>query len=77
MTRRQAVLMAALAAAAALVLWLALGTRQAPILPGDPAHAVSAGPAPCLACHGAAGVSPRGRNHPLGDDCLRCHGVRG
>jgi mono/diheme cytochrome c family protein len=28
----------------------------------------------CVVCHGPEGGSPRDPNHPIGNDCLRCHG---
>ena len=78
MSRRQGVLLAILVAVAAAVCWLALRTRQPPVLPADATHAASlgAGPVQCLTCHGPGRPSPRGPNHPLGDDCFRCHGTR-
>ena len=69
-------LLAALAAAAALVVWLAVASRQPPVLPGDDIHATWDGAATCLACHGPGGVLPQSPKHPLGADCLRCHGRR-
>ena len=75
MSRRQWVALALLALVAAVVAWAALFVRQAPRLPGDDVHASFEGAAACLACHGPDGAVPRGRDHPLGDDCLRCHGV--
>ena len=74
MSRRQAILLAILIGAAAGIGWLTLRTRQPPVLPADAVHGAG-GPA-CLECHGAGGPSPRGPNHPLGDDCFRCHGTR-
>lgn len=76
MSRRQAILLGILIAAAALIGWVALRTRQPPMLPADAAHG-GAGAPPCLDCHGSGGPSPRGPNHPLGEDCLRCHGTGG
>ena len=74
MNRRQVVLLALLAGAAALVIGLATRTRQAPLVPRDDVHATGGPTAACLACHGPGGTTPRGPDHPLGDDCLRCHG---
>jgi hypothetical protein len=76
MRRKQTVLLAALAAAAVLVLWLALASRQPPQLPTDATHASWDDPATCLACHAPGAAVPQSANHPLGDDCLRCHGRR-
>lgn len=63
--------------AAAAVGWLALRSRQPPLLPPDAAHAEAAGAPACLECHGPGAPVPRGPNHPLGEDCRRCHGTRG
>lgn len=76
MSRRQMVLFAAVGALAAFVLWMALRTRQPPRLPADDAHAAFVSAETCLACHGPDGPSPQSRNHPLGNDCTRCHGFR-
>jgi hypothetical protein len=57
-----------------LVLVLSLRNRQAPTVPDDPDHDRARGTAACLDCHGPDGVMPRGRNHPNGFDCFRCHG---
>ena len=74
MSRRQIVLAAALALVALLAVLLAVRTRGAPYLPGDPEHASEA--AACMSCHGSDGPAPRSANHPLGDDCFRCHARR-
>jgi hypothetical protein len=75
--RTQVVALVMLVIAAAVVALLALRTRQPPLMPADPAHAAFAGAESCLgACHGPDGGVPRSRNHPLGQDCLRCHGAR-
>lgn len=66
--------LAALALIAGLVLFLALRTRQPPFLPRDEPHAQFVGAGPCLVCHGAEGPAPQSKNHPLGNDCTRCHG---
>jgi cytochrome c553 len=73
---RQRLLLTILLLAAGGVLWLALRTRQPPLLPADAAHAPSPEAPACLTCHGPGGPSPRSVNHPLGDDCGRCHGAR-
>ena len=75
MSRRQIVLAAVLALAALLAVLLAVGTHGAPYLPRDPDHAPEADPA-CMSCHGLDGPAPRSANHPLGDDCFRCHARR-
>ena len=76
MSRKQGALLVALAAAAAFVAWLAFHGRQPPLLPGDETHASFVSPAECLTCHGPDASVPRGPKHPLGDECLRCHGNR-
>jgi cytochrome c553 len=62
--------------AAGLVALLALRNRQPPVLPANADHASFSSAEQCLACHGPAGVLPRSKNHPLGAECLRCHGFR-
>jgi hypothetical protein len=74
--RKQAVLLAMLALLAAFVGWLALRTRQPPLLPKDDVHAGAGAADGCLTCHGPDGVLPRSKNHPQGNDCFRCHGVK-
>jgi hypothetical protein len=69
-------LLALIAVSAALVAYLAVRNPQPPQLPVDEAHASRLGATPCLDCHGPAGPAPRSRSHPLGQDCLRCHGTR-
>lgn len=76
MKAKQVVLLAILVLVAALVGWLALRTRQPPLLPRDMAHASFVGAERCLTCHGPAGSHPQSRNHPLGRECLRCHGFK-
>ena len=73
MSRKQVVLLGALAAVAALVVWLSLRNPRPPELPADEAHATFSSADACLECHGPRGTSPRMENHPLGLDCLRCH----
>lgn len=74
MSRRQWVLLAVLVACGALVAVLATRTRQAPFLPADAVHAEFTSVEACLSCHGPDAVAPRSKSHPLGNDCLRCHG---
>jgi hypothetical protein len=76
MNRKQWIALLALALAALFAAWLAFSGRQPPLIPGNDTHAVFESAAACLACHGPAGVLPRSARHPLGDDCLRCHGRR-
>ena len=74
MSRTQIVLAAALVLLALLAVLLALGTRGAPYLPRDADHASES--ADCMSCHGPDAPAPRSANHPLGDDCFRCHARR-
>jgi nitrate reductase cytochrome c-type subunit len=69
-------LLGAIAIVGAFIAWLAWSSRQPPLLPDDAAHRASANAEPCLSCHGDGGPAPRSAKHPLGDECLRCHGVR-
>ena len=61
---------------AGAVLYLAMRNRQAPYLPADEPHSVWTGAPGCLACHGPDAAFPQSRNHPIGNDCLRCHARR-
>jgi cytochrome c553 len=76
MNRKQVAALAVIVAAAALVAWLALSSRQPPLLPRDEVHAPFESASACLTCHGEGGPFPRSKRHPLGEDCLRCHGRR-
>jgi cytochrome c553 len=76
MSRKQWIALAGLAVAAAFAAWLARSGRQPPLLPSNEPHASFESAAVCLTCHGADGPAPRKAEHPLGDDCLRCHGRR-
>ncbi len=71
----QAALLAGVALLALLVGYLAMRTRQPPLLPPDVDHARFVTAESCLgACHGLAGSSPRGKNHTPRLDCMDCHG---
>lgn len=76
MTRKQVILLAALALLAVAVAWLALRNPGPPFLPADETHRVFDSADACLACHGPGGGSPRSPAHPLGTDCMRCHAPR-
>lgn len=73
MSRKQIVWLILLVLVAALVLALAFRSRPAPFLPADDDHRSSPTAQPCDECHGPDGVLPRSQNHPLGEDCFRCH----
>ncbi|MCP3977787.1 MAG: hypothetical protein GY716_00455 [bacterium] len=74
MNRTQWIALGGLALLATLILVLALRNRQPPPLPQDPAHSGGVSAEQCMACHSAGGVAPRTENHPVGNDCSRCHG---
>ena len=74
--RKQMAALAVLVAAALVVAWLARASRQPPVLPHDDVHAQFESGLACLSCHGESGPSPQSKGHPLGEDCLRCHGSR-
>jgi hypothetical protein len=72
--RTQILALGALAGLALLVLVLALRNPQPPVLPADADHLGVLDMEDCAGCHGPDGVLPRGKEHPLGADCTRCHG---
>jgi hypothetical protein len=72
MSRTQIVLVVALLLVAALILVLVFRNPPIPFLPDDADHVGVAEPN-CLECHNADGIYPRVQNHPLGQDCFRCH----
>lgn len=76
MKRQQWIVLAAILAAAAFVAWLALSSRQPPLLPADDVHRSFESARACMGCHAADAAVPQSPRHPLGDDCLRCHGAR-
>ena len=76
MNRTKIILLVALGGVALLVGYLAISNRQPPMLPADADHATFSGAEECMICHGLDGPAPQSRNHPLGQDCLRCHGRR-
>lgn len=75
MKRAQVVALVLMSLLALLIALLVLRGRQAPRLPRDDVHAVFDRAETCLSCHGPQSVAPRSKNHPLGLDCLRCHGA--
>ncbi len=72
----QIVSIIAIVALAALVIFLAWRGRQPPVLPVDADHARFISSGACLSCHGPEGISPQPKNHPLGAECMRCHGMQ-
>ena len=71
----QIALLSGLVLLALLVGYLALRTRQAPLLPADADHGQFVNAESCLgACHGPDGTSPQGKNHSPRLDCMSCHG---
>jgi len=65
------VLVVALAITASLVIFTL--RRAPPPIPSDTDHLMSRVADDCLACHGPDGGRPRGRNHPLNNQCFNCH----
>ena len=76
MNRKQWIVLVAIMIAAGFIAWLALSSRQPPLLPADDAHAAFENAATCLSCHADDDAVPQSPRHPLGEDCLRCHGRR-
>jgi len=75
MKQAQRISFVAVALLAALVAFFAFRTRQPPILPADTEHASFDSAAACDLCHGPQEGAPKSPNHPLGNECLRCHGL--
>ena len=69
----QWIALAALALVALLALAIALTNRTPPKLPADADHGATISIPQCLQCHGPGGSSPRPSDHPIGNDCGRCH----
>jgi len=76
MNRKQLVLLSFIALAAAFIAWLAWSSRQPPLLPDDETHATFESAGTCMSCHGPESAVPQSPRHPLGEDCVRCHGSR-
>jgi cytochrome c553 len=76
MTRRQLVMLVLVVMVAAFIAGLALRTDKPPWMPEDADHAIFVDAEGCVVCHGPEGPLPRSRNHPVGMDCMRCHGRR-
>ena len=74
MSKTQRILMTSLVVVLLAVALLAWRVRQPPVMPADSAHTSFVNPKRCLVCHGPDGESPRTVNHPVGQDCARCHG---
>ncbi len=76
MNRTQIVALTTVVLLAGFVAFLALRSRQAPVLPADENHARFVNSESCLgACHGPDGAYPPSRNHTPRTDCLDCHGM--
>jgi cytochrome c553 len=76
MSRKQWVILGGIGVMAAFIAWLAWSSRQPPMLPQDDVHETFENAAACMSCHGPDGGVPQSPRHPLGEDCLRCHGSR-
>ena len=74
MNRTQKIALSALALVGVFVLWLAMHNRRPPFIPPDTDHLGATLPE-CAACHDPDGVFFRGKNHPVGTDCARCHAL--
>ena len=75
MNRTQWILLSLLALLLLLAGVLALRNPQPPVLPADETHARFGGAEGCLECHATDGPAPQSRTHPVGNDCMRCHGT--
>ena len=73
MSRTQIILVVALLLVAALILVLVFRNPPIPFRPDDADHRGGGGSPGCVECHDPDGVYPRGQNHPVGQDCFRCH----
>ena len=73
MKSAQWISLAAIALLAVLIAVLVFRNRQPPFLPTDSDH-VWQNAETCNDCHGPDGI-PKSRNHPVGQDCKRCHGT--
>jgi hypothetical protein len=73
--RSQWIALVVVALVAAFTIYLAVRGRQPPVLPADEEHARFVSADDCLICHDPNAESPQAKNHPLGNDCLRCHGL--
>jgi hypothetical protein len=61
------------ALSASLLFWYTL-RKDRPDIPADELHlALRDRMDTCMSCHGPGEKNDRGRNHPVGTDCLRCH----
>jgi hypothetical protein len=74
MSRSQLIALAVVACLAAFIIYLSFRERQPPFLPADADHSVFTGAESCLVCHDLNGDASRAKNHPLGNECSRCHG---
>jgi len=77
MNRTQIIALTTVVLLAGFVVFLAVRSRQAPVLPTDENHASIVNNESCLGeCHGPEGAYPPSKNHTLRTDCLDCHGTR-
>jgi hypothetical protein len=73
--RRLSVTLVVLAAGSAVATGMVFYTlRRTPMpIPVDPDHRSSRVALDCLVCHAPGAGRPRGKNHPLNDQCFNCH----
>ena len=76
MKKNQIIALIALAALAVLAVLFAMSAKEPPALPANNTHAVWNGPERCHVCHGPGAAQAKPKNHPIGNDCLRCHDHR-
>jgi hypothetical protein len=74
MGRLRWIILIVIVAGGALLLFRYTLQKERPDIPADEDHVgLPVGEDACMSCHGHDGVAPRGRNHPVGMDCARCH----
>ena len=72
MNRTQIIAIGAVLLLVAVILVLALGSRQPPVMPADEDHAAFLDAEVCMACHDRESLQEV--NHTPRLDCVACHG---